>query len=65
MGEADDDPLTRWYAAYQTTRAERRAELVRLRARRRIANRVAGVLIGYMLAGGVLASLAVRLVMAN
>lgn len=62
---ASDDPWTRWYAAYQTMRRQRRAELARLVDRKRIANRVAGLLIGYMLAGGALASLAVRLVLAN
>ena len=62
MSEATpDDPWTRWYAAYQTLRARERADL----ARKRAANTLAGLLVGYMLAGGAIAGLAVKLVMAN
>jgi hypothetical protein len=60
-----DDPWTQWYTAYRLMRAERRAEMARVLDRQRAAKLMAGLLVGYMLAGGALASLAVRLVMAN
>lgn len=60
-----EDPWTRWYAAYRAKRIEHRAEVKRQVDRRRVANRVAGLLVGYMLAGGAIAGWAVKLVMAN
>lgn len=61
MSIPDADPWTRWYDAYLAQRTAWR----RTRERRRTANLFAGLLLAYMVFGGVAASVAVGLVMAN
>ena len=61
MSTRDADPWTRWYDAYRAQRLAWR----RARERQRAANVVACLLLAYMVFGGVVASVAVGLVMAN
>jgi hypothetical protein len=61
MSSRDADPWIRWYDAYRAQRSAWR----RAQERQRAANLVAGLLLAYMLFGGVVASVAVGLVMSN
>ena len=61
----ENDPWERWYGAYVAHRAALRAAKRLAHERARTANTLAGLLVAYMLVGGVVASVAVCLVMAN
>ena len=61
----ENDPWKRWYGTYLTGRAALKAAKLQARERARAANTVAGLLVAYMLIGGVVASVAICLVMAN
>lgn len=61
----ENDPWERWYGTYVARRAALRAAKILARERTRRANTFAGLLVAYMLIGGVVASVAVCLVMAN
>ena len=65
MTHRHSDPWGVWYEAYLADRATVRAALRLARERRRAANVMVALLLAYMLVGGALASVAVRLVMAN
>ena len=61
MTSPECDPWTLWYEAYLAHRAAGRLK----RERRRAANLLAGLLLAYMVMGGLVASVAVGLVMTN
>ena len=65
MTHRRSDPWGDWYEAYLADRAMVRAALRLARERRRAANVMVALLLAYMLVGGALASVAVKLVMAN
>ena len=65
MTSRETDPWVRWYEAYLTHRGAVRAAKRSALERRRAGNLLAGLLLVYMLMGGLVAGVAVGLVMAN
>ncbi|MDX7949915.1 hypothetical protein P7D22_01830 [Lichenihabitans sp. Uapishka_5] len=65
MVNAEADPWTRWYESYRAGRFALHKAAAAGRERRRAANIVAGLLLAYILVGGLIAGVAVGVVMAN